>query len=98
VTEVIFDKAFFSPETLKKAGYRFIDQFSVDFSSTEHSYVCRLAFKTNKTTEAIAALIKDFRNEVLDQDLRERIKQETEPVRNLILAHAFSKTSLVQHE
>jgi len=34
----------------------------------------------------------------LDQDLRETLKVETEPVRNLILAHAFSKTGIISHE
>jgi len=29
------------------------------------------------------------------QELREKIKLETEDVRNLILAHAFSKTNLI---
>jgi hypothetical protein len=28
--------------------------------------------------------------------LRERIRRETEPVRNLILAHAFSNTTVVE--
>ena len=40
------------------------------------------------------ALIADFRNEVLDQVLRERIRAETEDVRKLVLALAFSKTGL----
>jgi His-Xaa-Ser system protein HxsD len=35
-----------------------------------------------------------FYKELVDQDLREIIAKETEPVRNLILAQAFSKTSL----
>ena len=33
--------------------------------------------------------------ELNDQILREKISQETEGVRNLILAHAFSKTNFI---
>jgi len=40
------------------------------------------------------AVLADFRNEVLDQVLRERIRAETVEVRNLVLAAAFSKTGL----
>ena len=34
--------------------------------------------------------------ELNDQILRERISQETESVRNLILAHAFSRTNFIK--
>jgi His-Xaa-Ser system protein HxsD len=40
-------------------------------------------------------VIQDFRKEVLDQHLRARIAKETESIRHLILAHAFSRTGLV---
>ena len=46
----------------------------------------------------IQEYLDDFKKEVLDQDLRENIKRETEAVRNLILSHAFSKTGLIQDE
>ena len=39
-----------------------------------------------------------FCNEVLDQELREEIASESRGVRDLLLAHAFSKTSLIDSE
>jgi hypothetical protein len=36
----------------------------------------------------------DFRNEILDQDLRESIAEETAQVRNLLLVQAFSGLSV----
>ena len=51
-----------------------------------------------RSDDSFAKLIDDFKKEVLDQDLREKLKVETEPVRNLILAHAFSKTGIISHE
>jgi His-Xaa-Ser system protein HxsD len=44
------------------------------------------------SAEAVRA---DFRRHVLDQVLRERIRRETEGVRNAIFALAFSNTGLV---
>ena len=43
---------------------------------------------------AVPTLEGEFRNELLDQDLRETIAEETERVRNLLLAQAFSGLSL----
>ena len=39
-------------------------------------------------------VINEFKRELLDQQLRVVIKQETEAQRNLILAYTFSKTGL----
>jgi His-Xaa-Ser system protein HxsD len=46
--------------------------------------------------EDAAALEAELRNEVLDQVLRERIREETTDVRNLVLALAFSRTGLAE--
>ena len=51
--------------------------------------------RANMSEEAHQAALDDFQTEVLDQNLREKIKLETAPTRNLILAHAFSRTGLV---
>ena len=96
--EVVFAKSFFGASALKKAAYRYSDKFSVDFAESEHSFICTLTFRSNKSAETIEQLVDEFKKEVVDQDLRESVRLETEGVRNLILAHAFSKTSLVSNE
>lgn len=93
-----FDKSVASLDSLKKAAYRFIDQFSVEFLPSESNVLCVLRFNPNKSEESANLTVEDFRKEVLDQDLRASIKAETEAVRNLILAHAFSKTDLIKDE
>ena len=40
--------------------------------------------------------MSEFRNEVLDETLRERIRDDTKEVRNVILALAFSNTGLAE--
>ena len=98
VKEVTFDKNTTSLDSLKKAAYRFIDQFSVEFLPNELSFLCVLRFNPDSSEESAKLTVENFRKEVLDQDLRASIKAETEPLRNLILAHAFSKTSLTKDE
>ena len=51
--------------------------------------------KPKMASDTIELLTGEFCNEVLDQELREAVAQETEAVRNLLLAQAFSATSLL---
>src|SRR5689334_13694657 len=98
VQEVVFDTHVTSLDSLKKAAYRFIDRFSVEFLPSESAFLCVLRFGPDTSEESANLTVEDFRKEVLDQDLRASIKAETEAVRNLILAHAFSKSGLTTDE
>ncbi len=98
VKEVAFDKNATSLDSLKKAAYRLSDQFAAEFLIHEREFVCVLRFPLNKSEESASLTVDTFRKEVLDQDLRASIRAETESVRNLILAHAFSKTGLIHDE
>jgi His-Xaa-Ser system protein HxsD len=93
-----FDTAVFAVDVVKKAAYRYLDKFSVDFELIGNALKCVLTFSEGITTEVAATLVEEFKKEVLDQDLRERIKAETEPIRNLVLAYAFSRTGLITDE
>lgn len=42
------------------------------------------------------SLLAEFRNHVLDEVLRARIREETREVRNLVLAAAFAKSGLIE--
>ena len=50
--------------------------------------------RLNAHIDFIEKVTDDFIKEVHDQDLREIIKNETEDIRNLILAKAFSKLDI----
>jgi len=93
-----FERDLYSPDCIKKAAYKYIDQFAIDIVKKEKFWEVVISFDLNTEEEEQQVFIDDFKKEVLDQDLRERIKKETESVRNLILAHAFSKTILIQDE
>jgi His-Xaa-Ser system protein HxsD len=96
--EVSFSSAVFSLDVLKKAAYRFLDRFSTEFKISEPEIVCVLHFPGGASQDTIERDITGFRAEVLDQDLRRLVANETAGVRNTILSLAFSSTDLVGRE
>jgi His-Xaa-Ser system protein HxsD len=95
---VEFDSRVWNLTAIKKAAYKYLNTFVCDISLQEHAIRCELGFLPSISEEACAQTIEDFKKEALDQDLRERLKAETESVRNLILAHAFSRTGIIKNE
>ena len=89
-----FDNRVFSLPAVKKAAYKHINSFTADINLEDNEIVCSLTFASPENEECASRLIEDFKKEVLDQDLREQIKTETAPIRNLIFALAFSKTGI----
>lgn len=87
-----FDRSGHSLDAVQRAAYRFSDRLSCDTSESPDAI--EVTLHISDETDDPEALLSDFRNEVLDQVLRERIRTETEDVRKLVLALAFSKTGL----
>jgi His-Xaa-Ser system protein HxsD len=94
VTVAFARTAAFDVEAIKRAAYRFSDRVSVEIAETEAEQVCTLRKLTPDAKLDVQALVGEFRNEVLDQDLRMKIAAETADYRNLVLSLAFSKTPL----
>jgi len=93
VSLVKVDPQIYSLDSVLKTAYWY----------TERCYV-HLQFDADGTIEARfkqrsgqpgAKLPEQFMNDLLDQKLREQVEKASEPFKNLILAHALSKTSLV---
>ena len=95
---VTFDSQVYSLTAVKKAAYRYLDRFSADISIVETKIDCRLTPTSSNEQGSLQRLVEDFRKEVLDQDLREALKVETEALRNLILSYAFSQTVIPSDE
>lgn len=87
------DPAVYRLAAIKKAAYRFGDRCHVGIESAGDGVIVSLTPKTADTSTA--TLEGEFRNELLDQELRETVAAETLTVRNLLLAQAFSATSLL---
>lgn len=95
---ITFDATVYSVDAIKKAAYRSINRFAVNIAKEGNEIKCSLTFKESATEPQVKIYLDEFKKEVLDQDLRESIKKETEGVRNLILANTFSKTGLIKDE
>lgn len=92
--EFQFDAANHSADAVQRAAYRMSDRASCEIDERDGRIVCRLFVEADDVGSA-EAVRADFRRHVLDQVLRERIRRETEGVRNAIFALAFSNTGLV---
>jgi His-Xaa-Ser system protein HxsD len=93
--QVTFQVIAFSMDSVKRAAYKFIDKASFEFSLNESEIICNISSSIEISEALFESVIQDFRNEVLDQDLREAIARETSDIRNVILSYVFSKTSLL---
>jgi len=89
------DARVYALEAVQNAAYRFIDRIAVLISLETDLVVCEIELKAGSTCN-LDELVNDFKRELLDQNLRLQIKNETQETRNLILSWAFSKSGLQQ--
>src|SRR4051812_23360960 len=88
---IVLDLRVYRLTAVKKAAYRFADRFTAILGSPDHDQIpVSLRFKPNVAEGAAREITRQFFQELLDQELREHIADETNAVRTLILAHAFS--------
>jgi len=89
-----FQAETFGLDAIKRAAYRFSDRAAFEITRDGERIIVWLDLITELSQAEAEALVSAFRNEVLDQDLRETIAEETSAVRNAVLAYAFSRTGL----
>lgn len=94
---VVLSLLVYDLNVIKKACYKFSSEFSVRFEKIDEEQIkVFFNFDLSINHERKDEIINQFHKELLDQNLREIVFKETENVRNLILAHAFSKTTLIE--
>jgi His-Xaa-Ser system protein HxsD len=91
-----FDQATVELDALQRGAYAVAAEMTVDIRASGADYVCTLFPRKRDFTDD--EIKHRFRAEVNDQILRVRIGKETEPLRNLVFALAFSKTGLIGAE
>jgi His-Xaa-Ser system protein HxsD len=94
---VILDSRTYRLAAIKKAAYRVA---ALCTAVLEHADDDRIAvtfmFKPITSEAAASEAVRAFYQELLDQELREHVAEETTPLRMLILAQAFSRTDLIE--
>jgi His-Xaa-Ser system protein HxsD len=96
---LVLDLRSYRLTAIKKATYRFADRFTAVLGSPEQDRLpVSLRFRTNISPATAREATCAFFQELLDQELREQIAEETNPIRTLILAHAFSNADLIKRD
>ena len=88
-----FDRALYRLDAIKKACYRFLADYNVHIDDHETAVTVTLVERTQGKPKRFDA--DQLSTEVLDQELREQVLTETQSMRDLILAQAFSNMPLV---
>jgi His-Xaa-Ser system protein HxsD len=84
---------------IKKTAYRLAERFTVVIAAPDPERIqVKLLMKPGTTDDVADRNVRAFYEELLDQELREHVAEETAPIRTLILAHAFSRTGLIRHQ
>ena len=86
---ILVDPRVYRMSAVKKAAYRLGDRCFVKLEVLADGTI-RVTLTAKSAGVPADILEGEFLNELLDQDLRETIADETERVRNLLLAQAFS--------
>jgi len=89
---VKIDTGIFRLSAIKKAAYRLGSHYYIQLEKTTDKYIdVILQPKDAKILQNASGV---FRNEILDQELREIVAEETKLIRDLLLAQVFSSVSL----
>ena len=92
--ELSFDTRVYRLTALKKAAYRFGDRCHIHLYPGPDTQVT-VTLRAKDPQLNLLRLAGEYQNEVLDQDLREIVAEETAGICNLLLAQAFSATNLI---
>ena len=93
--ELVIDLRAYRLAAVQKTAYRLAARCTAMLGDVgERSVAVHLMFPTTTSEAQALEVARVFFQELLDQELREQIAIETAPLRNLILAHAYSRTGL----
>jgi His-Xaa-Ser system protein HxsD len=102
---IYLDSRIYGKEAVLKASYWFTDVAYISFPECpDHNLAVEIKLKStqpsleNPKPISIENLIAEFCNSLLDFELRHQIDVETAPVRQLILAKAFSESGILEDE
>jgi His-Xaa-Ser system protein HxsD len=93
-THIEIDPSVYRLSAIKKAAYRLSARGDFAISTNDAAQIA-VVISVRNSDDDLDCLVADFRRQSLDQELREEIAEQTAPIANLLLAQAFSATSLI---
>jgi His-Xaa-Ser system protein HxsD len=95
--QLLIDPRVYRITAVKKASYRVAALCTATVeSATEDRIAVSILFRPGASEATVEEAIRRFHEELLDQELRELVAEETTALRTLILAQAFSRTDLIE--
>lgn len=89
------DLSVYSLNSLLKSAYRFTGRSFIHLQRSGPNLV-EVRMRPIRAQDDPDLILREFFNDLLDQKLREVVASETAGIRDLIMAHALSKTNLVR--
>ncbi len=93
--KLVFDEGIYDAPVLQKAAYRSMNSLTVDIATDEGQFICVMSSNIGVDESSFLSAVQEFKKDVLDYQLRHQLSAETQPIKNLILGLAFSKTGLI---
>ena len=84
------DSTIYSKESIVKCLYWYSQDFTIDIKLAKSDYVINLVPLKVLSEEELEEIRKKLNREFLDYNLRDIVKKETNTIRELIIAKAFS--------
>jgi His-Xaa-Ser system protein HxsD len=94
--EITVDATIYSKASIFRACYKFTDRAYIFLSRTENkpNYIL-VSITMKQPQDDPEKMIQEINNELIDQNIREILELEFGPIRNLIVAQAFSEGNLL---
>lgn len=89
------DLRVYTLEAIMKSAYRFTGRCFLHLEQISHEIV-QVQLRPKQANDDPDAALGDFLNDLVDQRLRTLIASETVAIRNLVMAHALSRTALIR--
>ena len=89
--QVVVDMALYAKESLVAACYKFTDRFYVHQQTSENKVI--VTFETKDGNDISDVIVKQFCNELIDQQVRFNTNQQFGHIRDLIVEEAFKPVS-----
>src|SRR6187551_354558 len=84
----------YSESAIQKTAYRLARKCAAHVAPEDDWFMVTLVAERRLDADSARQLVTDFLRQLNDELLRERIGEQTKGVRELLLAHAFSRSGL----
>ena len=91
--EIVLDARSYSLEAVKKCLYWYSDRYTFDIKNVDNQLIIGIEPITKDSTDEIDdELFREIKSDIIDFEVRQIVNNETEVVKQLLMAKAFATT------